>query len=418
VIIGKRDLSGFLLDVGKREVKTAARSSVKIDMRAVDSALSEIDQQLILLKYLRPMNLREERQRLAEDKLYNPMFEFREIELDLDDLTKRIDAEHTDDSPLGILLGKKRKEMLHKINLLRARGDAKRFTDASQLLYGYPSAALIGSAAAFLRAQTACDLPPPDSELLSAEDAVPMFEEVIQKYGLHDWQVRVRENMVSDCATGGKRLYLRSGAWFSREHIAALIAHEIETHALTSENGSYQPFALFRRGFAGYLDTQEGLAIYNQNRMLSPHHEKRYGHARSVLGIAYALEHSFAQTRTYLERELHYQSDKALTKAIELKRGFSDTSQPGAFTKSLVYFRGLLAVERFIDEGGDIQRLYVGKIALEDLALAEQVPGLREPLVVPSFLTGTATESGETPEPAKNGGKQRDVEEDDTHAVE
>jgi hypothetical protein len=184
---------------------------------------------------------------------------------------------------------------------------------------------------------------------------------------------------------GGRRLYLRRGVRFARERVAALVAHEIETHVLTAENGAHQPFEIFRRGFAHYLDTQEGLAIFNQNGVLSPHHEKRYGPAKSVLGVAFALDHSFAATRRYLE-ELGYDRERSLTKTIQLKRGLRNTAEPGVFTKALVYFRGLRAIETFVAGGGDLSRLYIGKIAIEDLELAEKVPGVKPPVLLPEFL--------------------------------
>ncbi len=181
-------------------------------------------------------------------------------------------------------------------------------------------------------------------------------------------------------------VYLREGALFSRMHIDALIAHEIETHVLTAENGNHQPYHLLRRGCAGYTDTQEGLAIFNQNRVLSEHHDKRYGPARSVLSVAYALEHSFADTRRYLEDELGYRPEKALSKAIDVKRGLTDTSLPGAFTKGLTYFRGLRALEQFVSGGGNLAELYIGKVALEDMELIRQIPDLRQAIILPSFL--------------------------------
>ena len=132
------------------------------------------------------------------------------------------------------------------------------------------------------------------------------------------------------------------------------------------------------------MDTQEGLAVFNQNRVLSPHHEKRYGSARNVLAIAFAQEHSLADTRAYLREELGYHTDKALSKAIDFKRGFARTEEAGAFTKGLVYFRGLQA--HFLANGGDLKRLYIGKIPLEDLEIIEKVPGVRAPILIPGFL--------------------------------
>lgn len=384
-IIGKRDLSGFLIDPSKG---TASPRTVahKADLRAIDKMLAQFDHEMLLLRPLKPTNLSEERARLAQDPLYNPTFQYPPMPASVAEIRERLRTVRTDESPLGVLLQKKAKEILSRIDLLSSRGDAAAFTRHSASLFGTPSGDLLAAASAFLGAQIACDLPPPPDEMVVPEKAVPIFQEVLDRYGLHDWQVSVRRKLVADCTVGGNNVYLREGALFSRMHIDALVAHEIETHVLTAENGDHQPYQLLRRGCAGYLDTQEGLAIFNQNRVLSEHHDKRYGPARSVLAVAYALEHSFAETRAYLEEELGYRADKALSKAIDVKRGMSDTSQPGAFTKGIVYLRGLRAIEAFVTGGGNIADLYIGKVTLEDMDLIRQIPDLRPAIILPSFL--------------------------------
>ena len=72
---------------------------------------------------------------------------------------------------------------------------------------------------------------------------------------------------------------------------------------------------------------------------------------------------------------LNYRPEKALSKTIELKRGITDTAEPGAFTKTLVYFRGLRAIEQFVASGGDMKRLYIGKVSLEDLDVLKDIDG-------------------------------------------
>ncbi len=386
-VIGRRDLVDFYIDPAKAsKAEQVSRGRVKVDLRGADSVLAQADQELLLLKYLKPINLPEERRRLEQDRHYSPLFLYPPLPEDLTGWERKLEDIQTDDSPLGLLLRKKKKELQLRITLFRARGDGARFTEASHLLFGTPRTSLMASAKSVLKSRTACDLPPPPASLLSADEAAAMFEKALASYALHDWQVTVRSALVADCAVGWKRLYVRKEAKFSREHVESLIAHEIETHILTAENGYQQPYEIFRRGFANYLDTQEGLATYHQNRVLSPHHDKRYGPARGVLAIAYALDHSFVETRSYLEEELGYAPGKALTKTIELKRGLHDTAEPGSFTKGIVYFRGLRAIEQYIADGGDITRLYIGKIALEDLETAEQVEGVKQPLLVPRYL--------------------------------
>lgn len=385
-IVGRRDLGGFLLDPLKVLERVHVRPSVREDLRAIDKVLAQADHDLLLLKELKPVNLTEERARLERDRSHNPFFLYPPLPPELHELEERLVALQPDDSPLGQLLRKKRRELLQRINVLRARGDARRFTEASIGLFGAPTTVLLTAASAVLHARAACDLLPPEEQMLTAQQAQERFAAILLQYGLHEWTVAIRSALVADCTVGGRTVYIRRDARFEPSQLEALIAHEIETHVLTAENGQSQPFALFRRGFAHYLDTQEGLAIYSQNRVLSPHHGKRYGPVQNVLAIAYVLEHSFAQTRCYLEEELGYRPDKALSKAIDFKRGLQDTSEPGGFTRSLVYFRGLRAIEGFVERGGDLRQLYVGKIALEDLSMIKEIPGVREPILLPLWL--------------------------------
>lgn len=385
-VIGRRDLGGFLIDPAKESHARESTLKIREDVRAVDRLLGQADRALLLLKHLKPQNMAEERERALGDSDYNPSFHYRDLPEDLKDIEDRLESLALDDSPLGILFERKRRELLMRIALMRARGDAARFTAASLALYGAPRGELLAGASAMLRARSACDLPASEGKILEAEAAAEMFSEAMAKYGMHEWQVSVRVNVVSDCTVGGKRVYLRQGATFTEARARALIAHEIETHAITQENGSHQPFTLLHFGCANYLDTQEGLAMFNQNRVLSPHHDKRYDPARNVLAVAFALDHSFADTRRFLIEEFGYRAERALTKAVQLKRGLTETAAPGCFTKDLVYYRGYRAVEAFARKGGDMKLLYVGKIAVEDVNLVQQIPGLKPPLILPDFL--------------------------------
>lgn len=386
ILIGRRDLAGFLIDPTKKTVRAAKASVLKKDLRGTDRVLAAIDKELPILKYLKPANLEDELQKIRADRSYEPLFQMRPIRADLEELTERLEEIETDASPLGILLKKKKAELLMRIELLRARGDARRFIAASEALFGKPGETLVQFAESHLASRTACLIRSEDEDLLSAEEVQELFENVLESYGLHDWSVVSRAAMVADCAVGGRKIFIRKSARFSKSHVDSLVAHEIETHVLTAENGDAQPYQIFGRGCANYLDTQEGLAIWNQTHVLPPHHEKHYAHAKNVLGIAYAKEHSFSETRQYLEEEVGMSPDKAISKAIDFKRGFTRAAEPGAFTKGLSYFRGYRAIEKFVREGGDIRRLYIGKIALEDLPLLEGVPDLRPPVLLPKSL--------------------------------
>lgn len=385
-IIGKRDLGGFLIDPSREKPAERTRAAAKADLRAVDNLYAQLDRELLLLKAIKPVNLDEERLRLIADDSYSPLFVYQDLGEMLDEAEKKLERPVSDDSPLGALLEKKRSELCSRIQLFRSLGDAAAFTQASIAHFGAPDASLITDAQQILDERPACELPLPDSMLLTSSQAAERFEEVLKGYSLHDWEVSVRSRLVADCTVGGNHVYLREGAKFSEMHLSSLVAHEIETHVLTAENGDHQPYQILRRGTAGYIRTQEGLAVVNQNRVLTPYHEKRYGPARSVLAVAYGLEHTFVETRRYLEEELGYTKEKALTKALDVKRGLRDPSEHGGMTKGIVYLQGQQMVEEYLGNGGDLKKLYLGKISIEDLDLIDALPDLRPPLLLPEWV--------------------------------
>jgi len=395
-VVGRRDLAGFLIDP-TRERPAIIRTKARGNIHAIDRTLADIDRRILLLPLITPLNLNEERARLEENRSASPSFLYPPLPPECDAWERQIITLQPDDSPMGILLKKKQDDLLARMKLLRSRGENAPYTEASTFLFGTPLDPLIERARACLNNRAACDLPPHPQDLLTAAAAQERLAAALRAYDLHDWHVRLHSGLVADCAVGQKRISLRRNARFAPIQIATLIAHEIETHAFTAENATRQPFLLFRRGCAQYLATQEGLAIVNQNRLLSPHHEKRFSAPRTALAVAFALEHSFAETRQYLEEELGYSRPKALTKVLQVKRGLGNTTEPGAFTKGLVYFHGVLAVEEFIATGGDLRKLYIGKIALEDLPLIAEIPGIIEPVLMPEYLRSLPTAPSKDP---------------------
>ena len=164
-----------------------------------------------------------------------------------------------------------------------------------------------------------------------------------------------------------------------------LVAHEIETHILTAENGKNQIYGLFNRGFGNFLETQEGLAIWNQEQVSVGETEKNYRSALLVFVVDFAGHHGFAETYDYCLK-LGMDEDRALQTTLKVKRGLGDTSKPGMFSKDALYFSGYLQVKDFVANGGALKDLYYGKYNLDDLPLIKQIPELREPKILPHFL--------------------------------
>lgn len=110
----------------------------------------------------------------------------------------------------------------------------------------------------------------------------------------------------------------------------------------------------------------------------------RLGSLSSLLKLTEQAEtHSFAGLYKRLEP---YVKDpvKRFDVCLRCKRGYSDTSQAGSFSKDQVYLEGamkLLQMRRTID----MRELYIGKVEVEDLTRAKRFSTSKD-LVTPPFM--------------------------------
>lgn len=225
---------------------------------------------------------------------------------------------------------------------------------------------------------------------ISARELGKKLLEELQKYNLSGWKIDYNKNSSSTVNVNGgkKKITIRDEMFFSEKHTNKLLIHEIGTHALRSENGRQQEYKIFSTGLPNYLSTEEGLASYNEEQqgVSNPHIIKRL--ARNVLMTNIASKGSFMDVyktiRPYFE-ENEEGNEKTFKMCVRIKRGLGDTSKPGGFLKDHSYFQGFCKIKKFVKEGGDIKKLYSGKIGIEHLYLLEKGV-LKNPKIIPSFL--------------------------------
>lgn len=392
MVIGKRDLQGFLIDPMKGRTKVVKLPSLlngdqeEIPFFEVDRQLTAMDKQLQMLAHLKPVNLKEEKEKFLEDTSYNPHFQYKNLNFDAPALKAELTklSKQLDQSAVAELFRHKIDEHLKKIQLLEARG-SEDFTQKSFDLFGKPTEKLLQEAKKKL------DKKPhefvPSERFYDVPEAIVEFEKVFQEYGLHHWRIKVNRHMVAACSAGKEStLFIREGIRFSEERLRMVIAHEIETHILTAENGKHQVYGLFNRGFGNFLETQEGLAVWNQEQVSTIDSEKNYRSAALIFVVEFAQKHNFAETYDYCLK-LGMKPDRAMQTVLKVKRGLGDTSKPGCFTKDALYFSGYLQVHNFVASGGDLRDLYYGKYNLEDLKLIKKIPQLKNSRILPHFLT-------------------------------
>ncbi len=209
-----------------------------------------------------------------------------------------------------------------------------------------------------------------EKETIEASEAKSILAEALFYRGITDWNVEIVD-MVAKMSVNSlnKSLRINKLSKFSSRQINRLIVHEIETHIYRGLNGSNQPFGIFAYGFTDYLDTEEGLAIYNEERSgcLSEDDMNRYA-LRMILAEK-CRESGFYALFSFCLPYVDHNTDTAFTMVTRLKRGLTDTSRGGGYLKDLVYFRGYLKVKGLSTES--IQKLYTGKIGIQHLHLAE-----------------------------------------------
>jgi hypothetical protein len=90
----------------------------------------------------------------------------------------------------------------------------------------------------------------------------------------------------------------------------------------------------------------------------------------------------FMDTFRRLARELDFSAEVAFDIATRVHSS-------GGFTRDLIYLRGLVELMTHLREGGALEPLYIGKIALRHLSIIEELRDrgvLRPPPLRPRFL--------------------------------
>jgi hypothetical protein len=183
----------------------------------------------------------------------------------------------------------------------------------------------------------------------------------------------VEANKTARFTMMGDSLMFRKGALVWKREIRSIIAHEIEGHYLRKLNGKKSPFSLLSRGWAWYILTDEGIAIYNQNRFLSPRDIKYYGIFERYYFVGYALKHSYRKLIENLSEMYDADYERVFSYMLRLKRWFEDPSKSGVFMKDVIYVNWFFAVSRYLDTGWKLEDLYIGKLSIGDVKIVSQV---------------------------------------------
>lgn len=365
-------------------------------LKKIDQCLGVADRKVRLLSRLNPTNINFQRRKFlcayARGEEYNPFFRYKPAKPDLNklkcalaSLRIKIPAAKDEQWFFSRHLENKRRRTLKKIQCIQNIG-SKKIGRYSIKLFGAPSASQVkyakgqfdgASGAVFLKVR---------DTIGDAEAA-----KILQQYAtdhLLPWKIKLRKNISSKAGLDSRSKYLliKKGERFAPGELASLAVHEIETHIFRKENGALQRLpSLFGGGFAGPPTTEEGLAFFNE--ALGQHDPRRVLLvAARTIAAHLARKHSFYSVFHNLDA-LGLPLPYAWNVTVRVKRGLSDTSGPGSFTKDHHYLKGYLEVKNFLDKGGDMRLLYIGKLNISNAeSLAKFGIEIKEPRYLPRHL--------------------------------
>jgi uncharacterized protein (TIGR02421 family) len=348
---------------------------------AADRELAEIDGSFDTLLLVSPVNARSAWERFRDTGYeQTPDLRYRLLPIDPDLLKRRlynIPIEEVDDPATWRILRDKREELDKQITLLADR-NSPGFLQGSIRLFGHMRASLLDRAEEILREIPPMSGPSPDQRVHANEfkaRAEAEFEYYRSLYPAFRSEAQIRPDLMGLMVSSGKLLI---GAELSLwpDRVEALIQHEVGTHVLTFVNGTAQPFLQLSHGFADYDELQEGLGVLAEFLAGGLNAARMRLLAARVVAV-----HSLMEGATFVEtfRQLHRDHGFGAYTAFGIT---TRVFEGGGFTRDMIYLRGLVGVIEYLRDGGELEPMYIGKIAHRHLDVLQELTerGVLQPI--------------------------------------
>jgi hypothetical protein len=360
---------------GEIEYNDALELLQSIEFALLEEEYWDFKKNLTLTSDLKPLNLLEEKEKFllefAAGRHYDPTFSY-EPNNHLSQLeTLQNFRQRFDDS--GFVLASEYIRLIDDsiewIEHFANRNEAG-FNTWLTSLYGFPDAEITQRAEQEHMAVDNHQIQQPEPEI-SAAEASSLFAQALAERGMDNWEIVLEETPARMSVNALKKLIrIRTSSTFSHHDIKRLLVHEIDTHVQRNQNGNKQVYRLFSYGFPDYLETEEGLATYAEHRTGTAAPDATARYALRLLLCKWSENMGFMDLFT---KALPFFSNpgKAFDEVARIKRGLSDTSLPGGYTKDQVYYSGYHRVSQL--PGNIIQKLYCGKIGIQHLPLIDKL---------------------------------------------
>ena len=216
-------------------------------------------------------------------------------------------------------------------------------------------------------------------------------QNVLDHYQMYNWEIKFTHRASVKLSRGrGKKtatIWIPKNFQSSNARAKRLLIHEIEVHALRTQNGINSPLHILNIGLDKYIETDEGLALYFQIKQGGQKKQFDPGFWGSY---ACALTHEYDFTETFKRLlDARIKIDKTVGRnvtkeeqenriwklCIRAYRGITNPNRPGLGTcKDHVYRAGLKKIRNIDIENTDIQKiLFAGNVGLHHLNIVKHL---------------------------------------------
>ena len=373
------DLESFAA-LGKREIHA--------EVFKIDRGLTEIESKYQFLLLVSPVNTQSIRECFFETNFEKVIpYHYRLLPIDPDILKRQLynlRIDEIDDPALAYLFDEKREEISQQLTMLKERG-SKNFFYSSVRLYGAIEKNILAEAKAILE-NISENTYQEKVKHLDAQAFGTLAEAEFDyfKSQAPDFKSRIHiRNDVNVMMVSKGELYLPSDYTMTVNEAAALIQHEVGTHALTYYNGSQQPLTQLSQGLADYDPLQEGLAVLAEYLIggLSGNRLRTLA-GRVIAGEALLDGADFKDVFDLLSNTDGFSKEPAFNITSRIFQG-------GGFLKDVIYLKGLIHLRDYLMDGCDLEFLLAGKFALKHVPMIKDLTQrglLHPPKIKPRYF--------------------------------
>lgn len=367
--------------------------------------------QLPVTYALTPVNLNQEKEKFFKSEKYNPQFVYRKAELKKSKaiLNELVTFSHVEGVATSVvpLLKKIIRSKLATLNLIEHVGVDAKFNSYTKRKFAVPSLKYSQRATKVLRGKVKrfriSETDISDNKFkYKGSDVVDIFHGFFNNIGVdssteiesfartseqyqkylnsgqisNTWRIIGTKGEGSSVRVGSKFrvIFVNLEANFTPARVKKLLVHEIGTHVLRSVNGFDTGYEfLGKPTISSYLYSEEGLTLYNEGiyGILTQKMVNMVGLLSYNVYLAHVNRYSFREL--YNLNLTFFQPKEAFSIAYKVKRGLSDTSKAGGYTKDGVYLKGyLLTNKRIKDDPNVYNKLYAGKIPFSWINLVDK----------------------------------------------